>query len=48
MVAGIFAAVAEYEGDLIHERAAAAAARACGKHVGRPRTMNADKRTSYI
>jgi DNA invertase Pin-like site-specific DNA recombinase len=45
MVAGIFAALAEYERDLIHERAAAAAAaaRARGKHVGRPRTMNDDK-----
>ncbi len=38
MLAGIFAALAEYERDLIHERAAAAraAARLRGRHTGRP------------
>lgn len=38
MLAGIFAALASYERELMHERAAAAraAARARGKHTGRP------------
>jgi len=38
MLAGIFAALAEYERELIHERAAAAraAARLRGRHTGRP------------
>lgn len=38
MLAGIFAALAEYERDLMHERAAAArhAARLRGQHTGRP------------
>ncbi len=39
MLAGIFAAIAGYERDLMHERAAAAARRAArvrGQHVGRP------------
>ncbi len=38
VLAGIFAALAGYERDLMHERAAAArhAARARGQHVGRP------------
>lgn len=38
MLAGIFAALAAYERELMHERAAAAraAARARGKHTGRP------------
>ena len=38
MLAGIFAALAEYERELMHERAAAAraAARARGRHTGRP------------
>jgi len=38
MLAGIFAALAGYERDLMHERAAAArrAARSRGQHVGRP------------
>jgi DNA invertase Pin-like site-specific DNA recombinase len=41
MVAGIFAALAEYERSLINERAAAAreAARARGRQVGRPRAL---------
>lgn len=45
MVAGIFAVLAEYERELIHERqaAAAVAARARGKHVGRPRALTADQ-----
>jgi len=34
MLAGIFAALAEYERELIHERAAAARLR--GRHTGRP------------
>jgi len=38
MLAGIFASLAEYERELIHERAAAAraAARLRGRHTGRP------------
>jgi len=38
MLAGIFGALAEYERELMHERAAAAraAARARGRHTGRP------------
>jgi len=38
MLAGIFAALAAYERELMHERAAAAreAARARGRHTGRP------------
>lgn len=40
--AAIFSAMAEYERELIRERAAAAreAAQARGRHVGRPRAMN--------
>jgi len=43
MLAGIFAALAGYERDLMHERAAAAchAARARGQHVGRPPRLTA-------
>ncbi len=43
MLAGIFAALAGYERDLLHERAAAArhAARARGQHVGRPPRLTA-------
>jgi DNA invertase Pin-like site-specific DNA recombinase len=42
MVAGIFASLAEYERELIHERAAVArqAARARGKQTGRPRALS--------
>jgi DNA invertase Pin-like site-specific DNA recombinase len=42
MVAGIFAALAEYERTLINERATAAreAARARGRHVGRKRLLD--------
>jgi len=38
MLAGIFASLAEYERELMHERAAAAraAARLRGRHTGRP------------
>lgn len=45
MLAGIFASLAEYERDLIHERAAAAreAARLRGRHTGRPPTLTADQ-----
>ncbi len=45
MVAGVFASLAEYERELIHERAAAArdAARARGKHTGRPRALTHDQ-----
>jgi DNA invertase Pin-like site-specific DNA recombinase len=45
MVAGIFAWLAEYERELIHERAAVArqAARACGKQTGRPRALTPDQ-----
>ncbi|MCA1672349.1 MAG: recombinase family protein, partial [Actinobacteria bacterium] len=45
MVAGIFASLAEYERELIHERAAVAreAARARGKQTGRPRALTADQ-----
>jgi len=44
MLAGIFATLAGYERDLMHERAAAAArhaARARGQHVGRPPRLTA-------
>ena len=45
MVAGIFASLAEYERELIHERAAVArqAARARGKQTGRPRALTPDQ-----
>jgi DNA invertase Pin-like site-specific DNA recombinase len=45
MVAGIFASLAEYERELIHERAAVArqAARARGKQTGRPRALTSDQ-----
>jgi len=44
MVAGVFAALAEYERELIHERAAAReAARARGRHTGRPRALTPDQ-----
>jgi DNA invertase Pin-like site-specific DNA recombinase len=45
MLAGIFASLAEYERALILERAEAArdAARARGRQLGRPKTMDADK-----
>lgn len=43
MLAGIFAALAGYERELMHERAAAAraAARARGRHTGRPAELTA-------
>ena len=43
MLAGIFAALAGYERELMHERAAAAraAARARGRHTGRPAKLTA-------
>lgn len=42
MVAGIFATLAEYERELIHERSAVAreAAKSRGKQTGRPRAMS--------
>lgn len=45
MLAGIFAALAGYERELMHERAAAAqaAARARGRHTGRPPRLDADQ-----
>lgn len=45
MQAAIFSAMAEYERELIRERAAAArdAARARGRHVGRPRALSVDR-----
>jgi DNA invertase Pin-like site-specific DNA recombinase len=45
MVAGIFASLAEYERELINERAAVArqAARARGKQTGRPRALTLDQ-----
>lgn len=45
MLGGIFAALAEYERDLMHERAAAAreAARLRGRHTGRPRSLSPDQ-----
>jgi DNA invertase Pin-like site-specific DNA recombinase len=45
MVAGIFASLAEYERELIHERAAVArqAARVRGKQTGRPRALTPDQ-----
>jgi len=44
MMAAVFAAMAEYERDLIKERAAAAraAASARGRHTGRPRSLTDD------
>ncbi len=36
MLAGIFAALAAYERELMHERAAAARQAARGRHTGRP------------
>ncbi len=44
-MAGIFASLAEYERELIHERAAVArqAARARGKQTGRPRALTPDQ-----
>lgn len=45
MLAGIFAALAAYERELMHERAAAAraAARARGRHTGRPARLTPDQ-----
>jgi len=45
MLAGIFAALATYERELMHERAAAAraAARARGRHTGRPPRLTTDQ-----
>jgi DNA invertase Pin-like site-specific DNA recombinase len=45
MLAGIFAALAGYERELIHERAAAAreAARLRGRHTGRPPKLSTDQ-----
>ena len=45
MLAAIFAALAAYERELMHERAAAArvAARARGQHTGRPPRLSADQ-----
>ncbi len=45
MLAGIFAALAGYERELMHERAAAAreAARLRGRHTGRPRRLSIDQ-----
>lgn len=45
MLAGIFAALAEYERELMHERAAAAreAARLRGRHTGRPSRLSTDQ-----
>jgi DNA invertase Pin-like site-specific DNA recombinase len=45
MVAGIFASLAEYERELIHERAAVArqAARARGRQTGRPRALSVEQ-----
>lgn len=45
MLAGIFAALAGYERDLMHERAAAAraAARTRGRHTGRPAKLTSDQ-----
>jgi len=45
MVAGIFASLAEYERELIRERAAAAraAAAARGRHIGRPKALSTDQ-----
>ena len=42
MLAGIFAALASYERELMHERASAAraAARARGQHIGRPTRLS--------
>ena len=45
MLAGIFAALAGYERELMHERAAGAraAARARGRHTGRPPRLSVDQ-----
>jgi len=45
MLAGIFASLAAYERELMHERAAAAraAARARGRHTGRPARLSDDQ-----
>lgn len=45
MLAGIFASLAEYERDLMHERAASAreAARLRGRHTGRPPKLTSDQ-----
>jgi DNA invertase Pin-like site-specific DNA recombinase len=45
MLAGIFASLAEYERELINERAAdaRAAASSRGKHTGRPKALNEDQ-----
>ncbi len=45
MLAGIFAALAGYERELMHERAAAAreAARLRGRHTGRPSKLSKDQ-----
>ena len=45
MLAGIFATLREYERELIKERAEAAreAARARGRQVGRPKSIDAEK-----
>ncbi len=45
MLAGIFAVLAGYERDLMHERAAAArhAARLRGRHTGRPPRLNSEQ-----